>query len=123
LKSLHLKKLEEAVRDQVRRIVFEVRKQKILSKKDEKRLYLLLNETKSPEKPPKVKVKQKTKYPAGSWSERRKELGYSAKDSLTNNPALLKAYNEWKAEKVMIMATIVGLQLISNNSPQHTMIT
>lgn len=58
-----------------------------------------LKETPPPLPKNKVSNKKVKDYHPGSWSQRRKELGYSARDSLTNNPRLLAEYNKWKASR------------------------
>lgn len=55
-----------------------------------------------PETKPEVRAETPTPTKASnepskkSWSQVRSSMGYSAKDSLTNNPNLLAAYNKYK---------------------------
>ena len=91
--------VKRAVELEVKRIVHSKRAEstKTVVKKDSQKFAAkAVKET-----PPKVKVKKTktTKYPPGSWSERRKELGYSAKDSLVGNPKLMAEYTKWKASR------------------------
>lgn len=58
-----------------------------------------IKETPPPLPKNKISNKKVKDYLPGSWSQRRKELGYSAKDSLTSNPRLLAEYNKWKASR------------------------
>ena len=97
--------VKKAVETEIRRIVLSKRAvkavyttndvKKVSSKKDTKKLKNM------PPPLPKNEVSNKKVrevFP-GSWSQRRKELGYSAKDSITNNPKLLAEYNKWKASR------------------------
>lgn len=91
--------VKRSVELEVKRLVYSKRAEstKTVVKKDSQKFVAkTVKET-----PPKIEMKKtKTeKYPPGSWSERRKELGYSAKDSLVGNPKLMAEYNKWKASR------------------------
>lgn len=97
--------VKKAVETEVRRIVYSKRAIKAVYTTNDTKKSSSKNDTKKlksmPPPLPETKVSNKKirDYHPGSWSQRRKELGYSSKDSLTNNPKLLAEYNKWKASR------------------------
>lgn len=92
--------VKQAVELEIKRIVHSRKVVNTTSFKKDSVKIKTASITPKEQKPPKIKVKTTTsKYPPGSWSERRKELGYSAKDSLVGNPKLMAEYNKWKTSR------------------------